>query len=170
MQNNSDKHKGKHQTQSITKASNFQTLCSTNDNKGTNVSADTIQEADVSDLADLSMDTGHHDTCDTPSLHKDLFQNSAQNEMLTHYNRIVIGCFKDFFQSINTNNLVEVLQALKELNFMLANRAPELAAHYNMAIEPHQISAEVVPDLVKAHLYHATAYNPEHSVRGRPLL
>ena len=87
--------------------------------------------------------------------------------MLTHYNRIVIGCFKDFFQSINTNNLAEVLQALKELNFMLANRAPELAAHYNMTLELHQISAEEVPDLVKAHLHHATSYNPENSVRGR---
>ena len=87
--------------------------------------------------------------------------------MLTHYNRIVIGCFKDFSQSINTNNLVEVLQALKELNFMLANRALELASHYNMALEPHQISTEEVPDLVKAHLHHATAYNPKQSIRGR---
>ena len=51
---------------------------------------------------------------------------------------------------------------------MLATRAPELAAHYNMALEHHQISAEEVPDLVKAHLYHTTAYNPEHSVRGIP--
>ena len=67
------------------------------------------------------------------------------------------------------NNLVEVLQALKELNFMLANKAPELAAHYNMMLEPCQISAEEVPDFVKAHLHHATAYNPEHSIRGRPL-
>ena len=51
---------------------------------------------------------------------------------------------------------------------MLANRAPELAAHYNMALELHQISTEEVPDLVKAHLYCATACNPEHSIRGRP--
>ena len=50
---------------------------------------------------------------------------------------------------------------------MLANRAPELAAHSNMALEPSQISAEV-PDLVRAHLHHNTAYNPEHSIRGRP--
>ena len=91
-----------------------------------------------------------------------------RNEMLTHYNRIVIGCFKDFFQSVDTNNLAEVLQVLKELNFMLANRAPELAAHYNMELELHQISAEV-PNLVKAHLHHNAAYNPEHSIRGRPL-
>ena len=51
---------------------------------------------------------------------------------------------------------------------MLPNRAPELAAHYNMALELHQISAEEVPNLVKAHLHCNAAYNPEHSVRGRP--
>ena len=101
-------------------------------------------------------------------LFTDLFQNSVRNEMLTHYNRIVIDCFKDFFQSINTNNLAEVLQALKELNYVLAKRAPELVAHYNIALEPCQISAEEVPDLVKAHPHHNAAYNPEHSVRGRP--
>ena len=76
-QNNSDKHKGEHQTQSITEASHFETLCNTNGNKGVNLSTDTIQEVDISDLADLSMDTGHHDVHDTPSLHEDLFQNSA---------------------------------------------------------------------------------------------
>ena len=64
--------------------------------------------------------------------------------MLTHYNRIITGCFKDFFQSIDANNLAEVLQALNELTFVLANRAPELAAHYNMALEPRQIFAEEV--------------------------
>ena len=77
----------------------------TNSNKGMNLSTDTIPEVHVSDSADLSMDVGHHSLCDTPSLHEDLFQNSMQNEMLTHYNRILIGCFQDFFQSINTNNL-----------------------------------------------------------------
>ena len=51
---------------------------------------------------------------------------------------------------------------------MLANRASELAAHYNMPLEPCQISAEEVPYLVKTHLHCATAYNPEHSIRGRP--
>ena len=169
-QNNSNKHKDEQQKQSITEASNLETICTTNSNKGMNISTDTIQEVDVSDLANLSADIGiHHNACDTPSLHGDyLFQDSTQNEMLTHYNRIVIGCFKDFFQSVNTNNLAEVLQALKELNFMLANRALELAAHYSMVLELHQISAKEVPDLVKAHLHHATAYNPEQSIRGRP--
>ena len=51
---------------------------------------------------------------------------------------------------------------------MLANRAQELTAHYNMALEPHQISAEEVPDLVKAHLYCNVVYNLEHIVRRRP--
>ena len=56
--------------------------------------------------------------------------------MLSHYNRIVICCFKNIFQSVDMNNLAAVLQALKELNFMLTNRAPEVATHYNMPLEP----------------------------------
>ena len=88
--------------------------------------------------------------------------------MLMHYNRIVIGSFKEFFQSINTNNLAGGLQALKDLNFVLANRAPEIALHYNTPLEPQQITAEEVLDLVRNHLKCTTAYNPAHSVRGRP--
>ena len=90
------------------------------------------------------------------------------NEMLSHYNCVLIGCFKDIFQSVDTNNLATVLQALKELNFMLANRAPELAAHYSMPLEPHQVSAEEVPDFVNAYLNRPTTYNIKHSSRGRP--
>ena len=61
-------------------------------------STDTIQEVDISDLANLSADVSiHHDACDTRSLHGGLFQNSTLNEILTHYNRVVIGCFMDFF-------------------------------------------------------------------------
>ena len=88
--------------------------------------------------------------------------------MLSHYNHILIGCFIDIFQSVDTNNLAAVLQALKELNFMLANRAPELAAHYGMPLEPHQVSAEEVPDFVNAYLNRPTTCNIEHSSRGRP--
>ena len=51
---------------------------------------------------------------------------------------------------------------------MLANRAPELASHYNMSLEPQQITAEEVLNLVRPHLKCNTAYNPEHSVRGKP--
>ena len=37
-----------------------------------------------------------------------------------------------------------------------------------MALELHQITAEEVPDLVRTHLHCNTAYNAEHSIRGRP--
>ena len=98
---------------------------------------------------------------------KNVFPNHTCNEMLSHYNCILIGCFKDIFQSEDTHNLAAVLQALKELNFMLTNRAPDLAAHYGMPLEPHQISAEEVPDFVNAFLNRPTTYNIEHSSRGR---
>ena len=104
----------------------------------------------------------------TPFPYENLFQDSVRNEMLTHYNRIIICSFKEFFWSIITNSLAEVLQALEELNFVLANRAPELASYYNIALELCQITAEEVSDLVKAHHHCNTAYNAEHSVRGRP--
>ena len=107
-----------------------------NDNTILNVSTDTIADVDISDFADISSDAVHHEHHDNTSQHENLFQDSIRNEMLTHYNRIVIGSFKEFFQSVNTNNLAEVLQALKELIFVLANRAPDLASHYNMALEP----------------------------------
>ena len=37
-----------------------------------------------------------------------------------------------------------------------------------MPLEPCQITAEEVPDLVRVHLYHSSAYNLESSIRGRP--
>ena len=36
----------------------------------------------------------------------------THNEMLNHYNCIVVGCFKEIFQEIDINNLPAVLQAL----------------------------------------------------------
>ena len=63
---------------------------------------------------------------------ENMFPNCVCNKMLSHYNQKLLGCFKDIFQSVNMNNLATVLQALEEINFMLANRAPELAAHYGM--------------------------------------
>ena len=73
-QNNFNKHKDRHQKKSVTEASNLETICTTNSNKGMNISTDTIQEVDVSDLANLSADIGiQHDAHDTPSLHGDLF-------------------------------------------------------------------------------------------------
>ena len=126
-QADSNKHKNENQMQSIIEASNTETLINSG-NDGLNVSTDTIADVDVSDLADMSSNAVHHETCNNPSIHKNLFQDSVRNEMLTHYNKIVIGSFKEFFQSVNMNNLAEVLQALN------CN----------------------------------TAYNPEHSIRGRP--
>ena len=117
--------------QSIIKACNTEPF-DNSINKNLNVSTDTIADVNVSDFADTSPDVVHHKIHHNLSLHENLFEDSIRNEMLTHYNRIVIGSFKEFFQSINTNNLTEVLQALKELNLMLVNRAPELVAHYNL--------------------------------------
>ena len=74
--------------------------------------------------------------------------------------------FLRIFQSVDTNNLATVLQALKELNFVLANRVPELAAHYGMPLEPWQVSAEGIPDFVNAYLNRPTAYIIEHNSRG----
>ena len=153
--------------QSIIKASNTEAF-NNSSNKNLNISTDTIADVNVSDFTDMSPDVVHHEMHHSLPQHENLFQNSIRNKMLTQYDRIVIGSFKEFFQSINTYNLAEILQALKQLNFMLANRAPELVAHYNMLLEPCQITEEEVPDLVRAHLHHNSAYNPEDSIRGRP--
>ena len=88
--------------------------------------------------------------------------------MLNHYNCLVVGCFKEIFQAVGTNNLPVVLQALKELNFILANRAPKLSAHYGFPLEPHQISAEEVPDFVSAYLNRPATNPVKHSSRERP--
>ena len=116
----------------------------------------------------LSANAVHHKLYHNPSLHKNLFPDSVRNEMLTHYNHIIIGSFKEFFQSVDTNNLAEVPKAHREINFILANRAPELALYYNMELEPRHITAEEVPNLIREHLNCNIAYNAEYSARGRP--
>ena len=88
--------------------------------------------------------------------------------MLSHYNHIVIGYFKDIFQTVNTNNLPALLQALKELNFILANEAPELSAHYVFPLEPWQVSAKEVSDFISVYLHRFSTNSVEHSSRGRP--
>ena len=50
---------------------------------------------------------------------------------------------------------------------MLANRAPELAAHYSIPVEPQEVSAEEVPDFVNAYLYRPTGNTTEHSSTER---
>ena len=96
-----------------------------------------------------------------------MFSNPhAHNETLSHYNCIFIGCFKDIFQSVDTNNRSAVLQTLKELNFILANRGPKLAAHYGLPLEPQQVSTKEVPNLISAYLNRPTANSTEYSSRG----
>ena len=61
-----------------------------------------------------------------------LRMHHVHNGMLNHYKCILVGCFKEIFQGVPA-----VLQALKELNFILANKALELSAHYSFPLEPH---------------------------------
>ena len=136
-----------------------------NSNVDLNVSSDTIVDMDVSDFEHLSANVVHHESNHNASPPKNLFPDSVIYEMLTHYNHIIIGSFKEFFQHVDMNNLAEVLKVLRELNFILANRAPELASYYNMELEQRQITAEEVPNLVRAHLNWNTAYNVEYSAR-----
>ena len=87
--------------QTIIEASNTEAF-NNNGSADLNVSTDTIADVDISDFTDMSLNAVHHKTCNSPSQHENLFQNSVRNEMLTHYNRIVIGSFKEFFHSVNT--------------------------------------------------------------------
>ena len=114
-QTDPNKHKNENQVQSVIKASNTEAF-NNSSNKNLNISTDTIADVNISDFVDMSPDVVHHEMHHSLPQHENLFQNSIRNEMLAHYNRIVIGSFKEFFQSINTNNLADVLQALKELN------------------------------------------------------
>ena len=55
-----------------------------------------------------------------------------------------------------------------KLNYILANRAPELAAHHSIPLKTQQVSAEEVPNLVNAYLNKPTANTTKHSSRDRP--
>ena len=138
-----------------------------NSNVESNVSSVTIADLDVLDFKHLNAGEFHCKSHHNPP-HKNLFPDTVRNEMLTHYNCLVIGSFKEFFQHVDMSNLAEVLKALRELNFVLSNTAWKLASYYNTELEPRQITAEEVPNLVRAHLNWNTAYNAECSTRGRP--
>ena len=110
------------------------------------------QKDNNSDIVDfhtnLSMQNETHNSELLPIYSETMLQmHCTHNEMLNHYNHIVVGCFKKKFQGVDTDNLPAVLQALKELKLILANRAPGLSAHYGFPLEPQQISTEEVPDL-----------------------
>ena len=118
----------------------------------------------VSDFEHVSVGEVHPKSHHNPSPHENRFSGTVRNEMLTQYNCIVIGSFKEFFQHVDTNNLAEVLKVLRELYFVLANRAPELASYYNMELKPKQTTAEEVPNLVRAHLNQNTACTMQSTV------
>ena len=97
-----------------------------------------------------------------------LRMHHVHNEMLNHSNHIAVGSFKVIFQGVDTNNLQAVLQALKELNFILANKAPKLSAYYGFPSEPHATNpAEEVPDFVSEYLSRPATHPADHSNRGR---
>ena len=119
-------HKDEDQEQIAAEASTIKMIHTISSGKGTKLgnSVDTTSEDNASDLASFCADeSAHYNMHDAVLYHENMFPDHTRNKMLSHYNRIVIGCFKDIFQSIDMNNLAIVLQALKELNFMLANRA-----------------------------------------------
>ena len=87
----------------------------------------------------------------------------VHNEMLSHYNHIVVGCFKDIFQTVDTNNLPAVVQGLKELHFTVSNRAPELSAHHGFPLELQQVSTKELPDFISACLHRTAANSTKHS-------
>ena len=90
--------------------------------------------SDIVDFhANVNLQNDTHSSDLLPIHTKTMLQtHHMHNEMVNHYNHIVVGCFKEIFQTVDTNNLPAVLQALKELNFILANRAPEISAHYGL--------------------------------------
>ena len=172
INNSKDVGNQKQATQATSEASTIETINTVHSGESSEISnhVDTASGDNVSDLADLYVNENVHHNIHDPGFFptENIFPNCMCNEMISHYNHILIGCFKDIYQSVDANNLAAVLQALKELNFMIENRAPELAAHCSLLLEPHQVSAEEVPDFINAYLNRPTAYNIEHSSRGRP--
>ena len=139
MESQINDHKDEDQEQTAAEASTIKTIHTISSGKGTELgyNVDTASEGNASDLANFCTDkSAHHAMHDAVLYQENMFPDCTRNEMFSHYNRIVIGCLKDIFQLVNINNLAAVLQVLEELNFVLANRVPELAAHYNMPLEP----------------------------------
>ena len=62
-----------------------------------NASSDTIADMDVSDFKHLSMVEVHHESHHNPSPHENLSPDTVRNKIITHYNCIIIGSFKEFF-------------------------------------------------------------------------
>ena len=74
-------------------------------------------QRDNPDTADLHASQGQQEDTQNSKLspiHTEtmLRTHHAHNEMLTHYNCILVGSFMEFFQGVYNNNLQAVLQAL----------------------------------------------------------
>ena len=95
----------------------------------------------TSELADFYVNTSTQHDMHNSGLFptKTVFPNHTCNEILSHYNNILIGF-----------------------------SAPELSAHYGIPLEPQQVSAEEVPNFVNVYLNRPTTNSTEHSSRGRP--
>ena len=109
--NSKDVEDQKQATHATPETSTTETINTIHSGKSLEISnhVDTGSEDNASDLADLyANDIIHHDMHDPgffPT--ENIFPNHACNELLSHYNCILIGCFKDIFQSVDTNNLVQ---------------------------------------------------------------
>ena len=59
----------------------------------------------------------HHDMHDPGFFPTEyIFPNCAPNKMLSHYNHILIGCFRDIFQSVSAPTATDnALQEFKQL-------------------------------------------------------
>ena len=88
--------------QATPEASTIETINTIHSGKSSEISnhVDTTSEDNASDLADIyAHESIHHDMHDPSFFHaENIFPNCTCNEMLSHYNHILIGCFKDIFQ------------------------------------------------------------------------
>ena len=99
-QSQMDNHKDEDQEQTAAEASTVKTIHTISSGKGTELgnNVDTASEVDASDLANFCADeNAHHNIHDVILYPENMFPDSTRNKMLRHYNRIVIGCFKDIF-------------------------------------------------------------------------
>ena len=86
---------------------------------------------------------------------------------MTEYNRIVIGSFKEFLSVSGYEQPVRGSAGIKGTKFHASQQSTGASVLLQHATGTScQITAEEVPDLVRAHLYHSSAYNPEHIASG----
>ena len=99
--NSKDLEDQKQATQATPKASTIETINTIHSGKCSEISnhVDTASEDIASDLADFyATENVYHDIHDPGFIPtENIFPNHTCNKMLSHYNHILIGCFKDIF-------------------------------------------------------------------------